>query len=183
MTRLTRSCLPQPANASRTSRRTSPSWRPDRASTWKEWSAHRRDAMSPRGQGARPRLEKRYLARAIAGAPAETASARAHRPSARPGRSMACPPDAAESPGTQGRGAGERALPPAPARSCGRQTICRRDQGQARTAEPGFRDRGAHGGVRDSKWIGRLLAFLHIGKLIAQARNAAFAKPIRNPPP
>src|SRR5271163_4342586 len=54
-----------------------------------------------------------------------------------------------------------------------------RDQGQSRTGASGFRHRGTHGRLRDIRRIGPPAAFFHIGKLIAQARDAAFAKACR----
>ena len=50
------------------------------------------------------------------------------------------------------------------------------DQAQPGAASPGFGHRGAHGGVRDRRRVGPLAALLHIGKLIAQRRHAAFGQ-------
>ena len=38
------------------------------------------------------------------------------------------------------------------------------------------RDRGAHGGVRDGRRIGPFAAALHVGKLVAQGRDAALGE-------
>jgi hypothetical protein len=51
-----------------------------------------------------------------------------------------------------------------------------RNQGQLRTEPAGFRHRGAHGGLCDGRRIGPLAAFLHVGELIAQARDSALIK-------
>ena len=54
------------------------------------------------------------------------------------------------------------------------------DQRQSRAASRGFRDRGAHRGMRDGRRIGPLAALFHVGKLVAQRRDAAFGKARRN---
>ena len=55
-----------------------------------------------------------------------------------------------------------------------------RDQRQRGTASPGFRHGGANGRMRHRRRIGPLAAFFHVGKLIAQRRNAAFGEASRN---
>jgi hypothetical protein len=47
---------------------------------------------------------------------------------------------------------------------------------QSRAASSGFRDSGAHRGLRNRRRVGPLRAFFHIRELIAQRRDAAFAK-------
>jgi hypothetical protein len=51
-----------------------------------------------------------------------------------------------------------------------------RDQREPRAVSPGFRDRGAHGGLRHRRRIGPLAGFFHIRELIAQRRHVSFAK-------
>jgi hypothetical protein len=50
------------------------------------------------------------------------------------------------------------------------------NQGEPGAAPPGFRHRGAHRSMGYRRRIGPLAAALHIGKLVAQCRNAAIAE-------
>ena len=55
-----------------------------------------------------------------------------------------------------------------------------RDQRQSAAASPGLRHRGANRGMRDRRRIRPLAAAFHIGKLVAQRRDAALAEADRN---
>ena len=50
------------------------------------------------------------------------------------------------------------------------------EQRKLRQQPRGFGDRGAHGGVRELGRVGPLAAFLHVGELVAQGRDAALGE-------